>query len=143
MLRTSPSPSQARSRSHTPLPKFKYLADPAAHGRDYAYRQSPFEGDFCIVSLDHVASVAHLGDEAKEAAKRKAIEEEAERKRKVKAAVSGRSKRTPFNYDQVSFTLHLRCCISIHICARDYRRNLRSSQPLQTLPQLQIIWSTP
>ena len=81
--------------------------------------------------------------EAKEAAKRKAIEEEAERKRKVKAAVSGRSKRTPFNYDQVGFTLQPRCCISIHICARDYRRNLRSSQLLQTLPQLQIIWLMP
>ena len=58
------------SRSLTPVPQFKYLNDPASCQRDYAHRHSPFEGDFCIMSLDHVASVAHLGAEAMEAAKR-------------------------------------------------------------------------
>lgn len=57
-------------RPRTPVPKFKYLEDPDQYGRSYAHRQTPFEGDFCIVSIDHVASVAHLGQEAMEAAKR-------------------------------------------------------------------------
>ncbi|VDB83419.1 unnamed protein product [Peniophora sp. CBMAI 1063] len=57
-------------RPPTPVPKFKYLRDPKEHGRDYAHRQDPFEGDFCVVSIDHVASVAYLGPEAMEAAKR-------------------------------------------------------------------------
>ena len=57
-------------RARTPLPKFKYLDDPARYGRDYAHRRHPFGGDFCVVSIDHVASVAHLGREAMDAARR-------------------------------------------------------------------------
>ena len=65
-LGSAPPPSPPRS----PLPNFRYLENPKAHGRGYAYRQTPFEGDFCVVSIDHVASVGHLGHEAMEAAKR-------------------------------------------------------------------------
>ena len=65
-LGSAPRPSRPRP----PLPKFKYLEKPRDYGRGYAQRQTPFEGDFCIVSIDHVASVGHLGHEAMEAAKR-------------------------------------------------------------------------
>ncbi|KZV59996.1 hypothetical protein PENSPDRAFT_372842 [Peniophora sp. CONT] len=58
------------SRPHTPIPKLKYIDDLALYGRDYAHRRDPFEGDFCVMSVDHVASVAHLGTEAMETAKR-------------------------------------------------------------------------
>lgn len=57
-------------RPRTPVPKFRYLDDPKAHGRSYAHLKTPFEGDFCVMSIDHVASVAHLGTDAMEAAKR-------------------------------------------------------------------------
>ncbi|VDB83416.1 unnamed protein product [Peniophora sp. CBMAI 1063] len=60
----------APSRPPTPVPQFKYLKNPKEHGRGFAHRQDPFEGDFCVVSIDHVASVAYLGPEAMEAAKR-------------------------------------------------------------------------
>ncbi|KZV59995.1 hypothetical protein PENSPDRAFT_760217 [Peniophora sp. CONT] len=60
----------APSRPRTPVPKFRYLNDPARYGSAYAHRQTPFEGDFCVMSIDHVASVAHLGQKAMEVAKR-------------------------------------------------------------------------
>ncbi|KZV70231.1 hypothetical protein PENSPDRAFT_734914 [Peniophora sp. CONT] len=58
------------SRPRTPVPEFKYLKNPAQCSRNYAHRHDPFPGDFCVVSIDHVASVAHLGPEVMEAAKR-------------------------------------------------------------------------
>ncbi|VDB90028.1 unnamed protein product [Peniophora sp. CBMAI 1063] len=58
------------SRPRTPVPKFKYIDDPISVRRNYAHSQMPFAGDFCVVSIDHVASVAHLGPEARTAAKR-------------------------------------------------------------------------
>ena len=68
MSATRPAPTP--SPPPTPVPKFKYLDDPDKYDRSYAHRQTPFEGDFCVLSLDHVASFAHLGAEAMEAAKR-------------------------------------------------------------------------
>ncbi|KZV59992.1 hypothetical protein PENSPDRAFT_694662 [Peniophora sp. CONT] len=65
-LGSAPPPSCPR----TPVPKLRYLDDPARYERDYAHRQTPFEGDFCVVSIDHVASAAHIGHEAMEVAKR-------------------------------------------------------------------------
>ena len=61
-----PSPPRPR----TPIPTFRHLKDPKETGRAFAHRQDPFEGDFCVISIDHVASVAYLGPEAIEAAKR-------------------------------------------------------------------------
>ncbi|VDB83417.1 unnamed protein product [Peniophora sp. CBMAI 1063] len=58
------------ARPRTPVPKFKYLDDPASAHRAYAHRQMPLTGDFCVVRIDHVASVADLGPEAMKAAKR-------------------------------------------------------------------------
>ncbi|KZV59991.1 hypothetical protein PENSPDRAFT_760214 [Peniophora sp. CONT] len=58
------------SRPRTPVPKFKYIDDPVSIGRNYAHRQIPFAGDFCVMSIDHVASVAYLGPKAMKAAKR-------------------------------------------------------------------------
>ncbi|VDC07229.1 unnamed protein product [Peniophora sp. CBMAI 1063] len=66
--RSAPAPSLRRPR--TPVPQFKYIDDPDEYQRGYARRQTPFEGDFCVMSLDPVASVAHLGAEAMESAKR-------------------------------------------------------------------------
>ena len=57
-------------RPRTPIPKFRHLKDPKKSKRAFAHRQDPFEGDFCVISIDHVASVAYLGPEAMEAAKR-------------------------------------------------------------------------
>ncbi|VDB83420.1 unnamed protein product [Peniophora sp. CBMAI 1063] len=70
MVSPGTEPPSPDSYSRPPVPKFKYIDNPRQYKRDYAYRQSPFEGDFCVMSVDHVASVADLGLEAMEAAKR-------------------------------------------------------------------------
>lgn len=53
-----------------PKPRFKYMENPGAYMRDIPVAQIPGVGDFVVLSIDPVASVAHLDDVARKAAKR-------------------------------------------------------------------------
>ncbi|KZV65604.1 hypothetical protein PENSPDRAFT_124991 [Peniophora sp. CONT] len=53
-----------------PMPHFKYMENPGAYMRDIPIAQIPGAGDFVVLSIDPVASVAHLDDVARKAAKR-------------------------------------------------------------------------
>lgn len=68
MFRLGLPPPPSRPRS--PVPKFRYIDDPASYRRNYAHSQMPCAGDFCIVKLDPIASLAHLGPEAMKLARR-------------------------------------------------------------------------
>ncbi|KZV69652.1 hypothetical protein PENSPDRAFT_471295 [Peniophora sp. CONT] len=53
-----------------PVPRFKYMENPGAYMRDIPVAQIPGAGDFVVLSIDPVASVAHLDEVARQAAKR-------------------------------------------------------------------------
>lgn len=52
------------------LPPFKYLTDPHGWRRSQAVTGLPSAGDFVVCVIDPVASVAHLDEEARQAARK-------------------------------------------------------------------------